>query len=354
MGIPVPGDELATLEIPAKPQQPEKPKAEEKPVLSRNDAEKFASDSKYSKDVYHATTSENADKIRSEGFAAPNGSSFGAMWGNGVYVATDKASTDYYRRTMGMTDKAETMTLKARIKNPIKFDASNVESPEEGAEKIAEQIGQSHEYNSELKRINATNTKLELEAAKKFGRPLRTSDRRKGESNDTFLQRYEDQRRQYSDFMAGHGYVDNPSGEALTRIASSTGYDAIIINDREFRPEVGGNQIVVFDPNNIKVIEEGNQTSKPEPEPETWYESEKYQRSADKMLSNLKNGKISISDAERAHAAKTKEFMDLSHNRNRSGTETQKMQKISNELGAMQYALNRFTQGEPDARRRHF
>jgi hypothetical protein len=31
MGIPVPGDELATLEIPAKPQQPEKPKAEEKP-----------------------------------------------------------------------------------------------------------------------------------------------------------------------------------------------------------------------------------------------------------------------------------------------------------------------------------
>ena len=27
MGIPVPGDELATLEIPAKPQQPEKPKA---------------------------------------------------------------------------------------------------------------------------------------------------------------------------------------------------------------------------------------------------------------------------------------------------------------------------------------
>lgn len=31
MGIPVPGDELATLEIPAKPQQPEKPTAEEKP-----------------------------------------------------------------------------------------------------------------------------------------------------------------------------------------------------------------------------------------------------------------------------------------------------------------------------------
>lgn len=31
MGIPVPGDELATLEIPAKPKQPEKPKAEEKP-----------------------------------------------------------------------------------------------------------------------------------------------------------------------------------------------------------------------------------------------------------------------------------------------------------------------------------
>lgn len=34
MGIPVPGDELATLEIPGKPKQPEKPKAEEKPKLS--------------------------------------------------------------------------------------------------------------------------------------------------------------------------------------------------------------------------------------------------------------------------------------------------------------------------------
>lgn len=33
MGIPVPGDELATLEIPAKPQQPEKPTADEKPKL---------------------------------------------------------------------------------------------------------------------------------------------------------------------------------------------------------------------------------------------------------------------------------------------------------------------------------
>lgn len=219
-------------------------------------AEKFAAKGKYTSDVYHVTTKQNAEKIRDIGFKLTGGESFGGEWGAGVYVATDKESTEYYQSTTNMTSPAETLNLKIKITNPIKFDASNVESPVEGAEEIAAQIGQSESYDQVLHGIKQQNEKIEMQAKEKFGRPLRATDISRDESSEDFENRFDNQRKQYRDYYHDEGYVDSPSGVAISRVATNAGYDSIIIHDSEFRPQLGGNQVVVFNPQNIMVIDE--------------------------------------------------------------------------------------------------
>lgn len=352
-GVPIPGDQLATLEIPGNPKQQEKPKAEEKPkpptskpVLTRGEAERFISGSKYRADVYHVTSERNAQNIKNMGFKSASGQSLGASWGNGTYLALDDEATNYYHR---LTPNSEKLTLKVNVKNPITFDASNISDIEGGAKAIAEQIGRSDEYDRIRSELDIKNKKIEHEATVKFGRLPRVGQKLPGESDDAFNTRFEDTRQKRIAFMREKGAHEFPHSDALTLVAQAAGYDSIIIRDKEFRPSIGGNQMVVFNPENVKVVEEMQ-----DPEPETWYSSDKYQRAADTLLSNLTSGKINVSDADKIHAEKTKAFTELARNKTRSESENLKMQKISNELGAMQYALNRFKQGKPDVRRRRF
>jgi hypothetical protein len=333
------------------PKQPEKPKVEEKPTISRPDADAWAKSSKYRADVYHVTNSKNVKNIKDNGFKQAGGQSLGASWGNGTYLALDAETADYYQR---LTPNAEKLTLKVNVKNPITFDASNISDIEDGAKAIAEQIGQSEDYDRIRSELDIKNKKVEQEATAKFGRLSRAGQKLPGESDDEFITRFEDIRQKRIAFMRENGAHEFPHSDALTQVAQAAGYDAIIIRDKEFRPEVGGNQIVVFNPKDVKVVGQSENNESQDPEPETWYDSDKYQRVADTLLNNLKSGKIKVSEADKIHAEKTKSFSELTRNKNRSPSDDLKMQKISNELGAMQYALNRFKQGEPDARRRRF
>jgi hypothetical protein len=90
------------------------------------------------------------------------------------------------------------------------------------------------------------------------------------------------------------------------------------------------------------------------PEPENWYDSPKYQQASNKLFENLHDGKISISDANRVLDAKNEQFYKALQNKKRSPAEQNKVDKLSNEIQAMQHAMLLHTQGAPNVKFNRF
>jgi hypothetical protein len=223
----------------------------ESPVLSRSDAEKWAKDSVYKDDVFHVTSKDAAASIKTNGFREASGQSFGASWGNGTYLSLDSETNAYYR---SMIINPETLTLKVNIKNPVKFDARNVGDIEEGARAIAGQIGKLEEYDKKRSALDALNKQIEQKATDVLGKPLKINQKPRDESYDAFEKRFEESRQKRIAFLREQGAHEYPHADALTEVVKDAGHDAIIITDGEFRPEIGGNQMVIFNPKNIKII----------------------------------------------------------------------------------------------------
>lgn len=72
------------------------------------------------------------------------------------------------------------------------------------------------------------------------------------------------------------------------------------------------------------------------------------------LLNNLREGKISISDANAAHDTLNKEFMSMARIKNRTESENKKMATLSDNVRAMEHAINTFERGNPDFRKRRF
>ena len=105
------------------PSAPPAPRVVEwKPSMSRADAELWAKDSAVKVDTYHVTTGvKNERSIAENGFDLSR-TKFGRMWGDGVYVGTDEATAAQYRGWTGPA--ARTMKIKVDVRNPAIFNAA--------------------------------------------------------------------------------------------------------------------------------------------------------------------------------------------------------------------------------------
>ena len=168
--------------------------------MSRADAERWAASSKVTQDTYHITTSvANARSIMENGFDLGR-REFGRMWGDGVYVGADNETAKLYTRFVGRG--ARKLTIKMDVRNPFAFKAKGDSTTGSGFTKVD---------------IVMDALKLPYPKAMKE------------------LQKV---------------------GGDLSRVLSVAGYDALHIIPTAINEGVGGNQIVVFDPKKVVVINE--------------------------------------------------------------------------------------------------
>jgi hypothetical protein len=91
-----------------------------KPSMSRDEAERWAADSKINQDTYHLTPGiANARSIMANGFDLSR-QKFGRMWGDGVYVGVDEETAEIYKRWIG--PGARKLTIRMNVNNPFVYE----------------------------------------------------------------------------------------------------------------------------------------------------------------------------------------------------------------------------------------
>jgi hypothetical protein len=169
------------------------------PSMARATAERWAANSAFKDDVYHITPGvANERSIKANGFNL-DAQKFGRMWGDGVYVGADQNTADVYRQWTGRS--ARTLAIKLNIEKPFVY--REVYSNFKQADIVMEALGLS---DSSANRVRAVAL-----------------------------------------------IRDNANG--LSGVLSDLGYDALHIVPKDSNvSRVGGNQLVIFDPKKVVVI----------------------------------------------------------------------------------------------------
>jgi hypothetical protein len=185
--------------------------------MSRAEAEKWAENSVVRETVSHVTIPQNAKGIKQDGFDV-NRVAVGRVWGNGVYVGLDDQTADFYKE-MYTTKKLNpndeepvSLRIQLNVKNVYTVDVSSYD--EYNTNRFESIVSQLPDGTQRFKEIKAE--------------------------------------------IANEGKINTKSGverEAITRILQQNNYDALKIVDSKFRYWVGGNQMIVFDPRNVTVID---------------------------------------------------------------------------------------------------
>lgn len=188
------------IEITTPPVPPAKFKLEQDwhPSMTRAEAEIWAMNSKYRSDTYHVTYPEAVDSISREGFDLSK-KKWGKMFGDGVYVGTDKATAKMYTHWFSnQQEKSTILTIKANVSNVLTVD------------------------------MGMHDTKRTI----------------------LILAGYKDPRGD----MAARGF--DTVGSALVPMLQEKGYDALFIRMKKGADpeELGGNQLIIFNPRNVTVI----------------------------------------------------------------------------------------------------
>lgn len=170
------------------------------PSMPRAKAEQWVRGSALPDDFYHVTTNAKAARSIEQGGFDLGHEGFGRQWGEGVYVGPDQAAVDLYKGWTGPS--AETLTLKVNSINPAIYDAST--GPKD------------FDIYDVLARIMDSTTDEADRLLNPVGKRYRTLDQVLGEN----------------------------------------GYDALVLRNVPGASEAGGNQIIVFDPKKVTVINE--------------------------------------------------------------------------------------------------
>ncbi len=94
--------------------------AEWSPTMSQVEADAWAKDSVVKETLYHGTSSDAAQSIRSEGFDTGSLGRAGSNYGNGVYLTAKRDQADYFGAQRG--DGSVTLETKVNVKNPANED----------------------------------------------------------------------------------------------------------------------------------------------------------------------------------------------------------------------------------------
>ncbi len=201
------------------------------PTMTRTQAEEWIKDSKLTGDMYHVTKPENIALIEKEGFETGR-VGLGKVWGDGVYVAPDIESVNFYKNMIG--ENAEYLTLKIKIENPFILSGDILESSLSSNPQIWNKVM------AEEKRLTAFNNKIEILADKKF--PFDPTSLFSSNIDEKEI------------WMQSQGFIKgNLNPQAVANIMKKEGYDSILIQELGARV-TEPRQIVIFDPKKVVVV----------------------------------------------------------------------------------------------------
>lgn len=176
-----------------------------KPSMSEADAERWAADSKLKDPMFHVTDEDNVPSIKERGFTLGWKKSFGSVWGTGIYVTPDRKAAEFYEI---ISDYPQRMELRVNVEKPLMIDLSAIPDDFDGAG-------------------------LDYAAHKLPG----------GEKRFAELQKVVEPSR-----------TEDTGTAALKAQMQENGFDALYIIDPEVTQEIGGTQVVVFDPKKVVVV----------------------------------------------------------------------------------------------------
>lgn len=172
-----------------------------KPAMTRREADRWSRDSAYRAPVYHATSPHSARAIHREGFSLGL-HRLGRLWGNGVYAATDDQTIRYYMQDLVRRgDQVELLELRVNVRRvlTIWIDASSRHSP----------------FDQAIRQLPGG----------------------------------------FGDYLL-HFVGTRDRALAMTRQIRSAGYDAFEVREDAPTAAVGGNQLLVFDPRQVTIVDD--------------------------------------------------------------------------------------------------
>jgi hypothetical protein len=215
-----------------------------KPKMSVGEADAWAKDSAHPGPVFRISRAENAEAIAKEGFSLER-SNFGSVFGKGVYVTPADAATGAMGFYGHGGDRVQ-MEMRVKIKNPIRVEAVGEGVPEAFLvnghrvrysgpikELVAGAAGFGNEYDDRKAGYDVINERIMADAADARGPVARPN--------------------LYVEALK-RGYDPDSDSRAFRDAAKSAGFDSVIVTEKGFSFDVGGSQIVVFDPDNVTVV----------------------------------------------------------------------------------------------------
>jgi hypothetical protein len=210
-----------------------------KPVMSAAEAEEFTRGSEVPETLYHVT--QAGAEIKTEGFRLDVAEANGRVWGDGVYLAANEDTKNFYAvRSRG----AQTLNVKVNVKKVLHFDATGRTGGESMVnDLIDDALHKRAEFTKIKKGMEAHNTAILAE----FMATRRADPKAfRGAAGNEWLEK--------------RGYVADDikiERAALTELLKREGYDAIKITERgTVSGSVGGTQLIVLDPKKVVVVGE--------------------------------------------------------------------------------------------------
>jgi hypothetical protein len=197
-----------------------------KPSMSRSDAEAWAANSVVKDDTFHVTSSRGVASLTENGFDLSR-NSFGRAWGDGVYVGTNQDTANLYvkRYTEDRDVAATVLPIKLNVRNPLIVRADELNDAVGST-----WYGSNTPYASMVRKITGVSTN--------------------DEAMDLIMAAGE----QVSGVPFQKNMNKNVSA-GLSKILQDNGHDALWIRVDEVEFYTGGDQIVIFDPRNVVIVQ---------------------------------------------------------------------------------------------------
>src|SRR5574343_72788 len=216
-----------------------------RPMMSREEADTWAKGGYFPGDVYHVTNSDRIESIKAiktMGFRYKGEQyySYGRVWGDGIYVSTSKEHSDKWFALMALDDtRIERLSIRTNVKNPFVIQVERDEFGKVTTRSVWDNLEEKHPgFSAKVREIT--------EDAYIYSVTFR---------KQTYASAYD--KNELADFPM----IGDSSWFALREALRSFGYDSIYVDETEFNVDSAGDQLIVFSPLNLVVVDG---------KPETW------------------------------------------------------------------------------------
>lgn len=205
-------------------------------------------------EVSHVTTKAAEEAIRKNGFRLDLDEQGGRLFGDGVYGAMDKKTTELYASGSVFKAAETTMRLRYDAKNAVEvvLDKATIKDQRLVEKAVVDALGKTKEFEKELDRLLAIEAKQAAQFRSVFDRFVRREI-----DNDEKNRLLEEYRATQEVLVGGKGKAYDM---AFRKTINEAGVDALVlrvgpgVSPTKFL-EFGGSQIVMFDARAIEVLD---------------------------------------------------------------------------------------------------